>query len=405
MKYRVFALMGAIALGAGAMLQAQDYDDIYYDASKPATSQASKAKTAEPAKTIAVYGNVPERYEAVARSNYRVERDEDEYNRRGTQQYQPQFEVDINGDTIYFDNDSIYDEDAFANTRLIERFYNPDIVVLSSDDELVELYYNETPTINLIIGSDWGYSSYGWYSSYYYDPWYSGWYYPWHGCNYWYRWYDPWYSPFYYTGYASPYWHWGWHYSPWYRTGWGWDYAWHNNWVPSHDRWRPSTGRHSWNTGSTTGHRVGLADNRNARTRVGLDTGSRSGIAPRGNNGNRPTGVGSRPSTATTRGGGNMGTRRSSGVTTRSSSGTSGVRSSSTGTRSYDGGSRSSYGGSRSSGSSYGGSRSSGSSYGGSRSSGSSTRSSGGSYGGSRGGYSGGGSSHGGSSGGGTRRR
>ncbi|MBQ9555949.1 MAG: hypothetical protein IJV05_06975 [Muribaculaceae bacterium] len=408
MKYRVFALLGALALGAGAILQAQDYDDIYYDASKSTTTQATTSK-AKPAKTVAVYGEVPDRYATAARSNYRLERDEDEYNRRGTVAVQPSFEVDINGDTIYFDNDSIYDDDAFANTRRIERFYNPDIVLLSTDDQLVELYYDESPTINLIVGSDWSYASYGWSS--WHDPW---WYNSWYSGWYWNRWYDPWYSPFYY-GYRSPYWHWGWHYSPWYRTGWGWDYAWHGWHGNTYWNTRPAGGRHhgtnyNWTTG-TSAHRAGLGTNRNGRTPSGVNLGSRSGMTSRGTGTNRGSGIGTRPGTGTTRNNGNMGTRQGS-PSTRSGSGTSGVRSSST-TRSYSGGSssyggsRSSYGSSRSSsGLSYGGSR--GSYNSGSRSSSSSSssyggsRSSSGSYGGS---HSSGGGSHGGSAGGGGRRR
>ena len=188
MKYRVLALLGMMALSAGALLQAQDYDDIYYDASK---STKAVTKTAKTAKTEAVYGQVPEKYQVAAQDNYRIERDVDEYNRRGAFEptYERSFEVDINGDTIYFDNDTIYEE-SFANTRRIERFYNPDIVILSDDDDLVELYYDESPTINLIVGTDWGYGSYyGWgYASSYY-PWYTGWYYPWYT-----GWYEPWYT-------------------------------------------------------------------------------------------------------------------------------------------------------------------------------------------------------------------
>ena len=198
MKYRILGLLGVMALTAGS-LQAQDYDDIYYDASKAQPTTKTKVKAEKPAKTVAVYGDVPERYKLVVKDNYREERDVDEYNRRGA--YEPKYEVDINGDTIYFDGDSVmYDDDMFANTRRIERFYNPDIVILSDDDDLVELYYDESPTINLIVGSDWAYSSYGWSSSYY--PWYTGWYEPW---------YSDWYSPWYY-GWYSP-WRYGW-YSP-----------------------------------------------------------------------------------------------------------------------------------------------------------------------------------------------
>lgn len=405
MKYRVFALMGMLAIAAGSLIQAQDYDDIYYDASKSTTGETKSSKSTKamtPTRTVAVYGEVPERYSVTAGSNYRVERDDDEYNRRGA--YDPDslaYEVDINGDTIF--------EEAFANTRRIERFYNPDIVILSDDDELVELYYDESPTINLIVGSDWGYGSYyspyySWgYGSYYY-PWYTGWYDPWYIG---YGWYSPWrwHSPWYYGS-----WHWGWHYSPWYRTGWGWDYAWHPGWGGRHwNDWTGTTSVHPSRPGygrpagvNLGGSRVGLATNRNGRSRVGADAGNRNGISPRGGDGNRPSGVGSSTSRsrggyATGRGGGNMGSRGSSGVTGRS-----GVsRSSSGGSRSYSG---SSSGGSRSysGGSSSGGSRS----YSGGSSSGGS-RSSGGSYsgGGSRSGGSSGGGSHGGSSGGGSGSR
>ena len=107
--------------------------------------------------------------------------------------------MDINGDPIYYLGDSISDE-AFANTRLIERFYNPDIVILSDDDDLVELYYDESPSVSLIIGSDWGYGSY--WSSYY--PWYSwGSYYPWYTS------YGPYYT-YYHRGWGYGY------YRPWY---------------------------------------------------------------------------------------------------------------------------------------------------------------------------------------------
>ena len=78
MKYRIFTLLGLLALGGGSFLQAQDYDDIYYDASKskPTTTVVT------PAKTVAVYGDVAETYKVAAKSNYRDERDVDEYNRR-----------------------------------------------------------------------------------------------------------------------------------------------------------------------------------------------------------------------------------------------------------------------------------------------------------------------------------
>lgn len=406
MKYRIFTLVGLLALSAGTILQAQDYDDIYYDASSSKKGEAKTTKVVKPAKTVTVYGEVPEKYKVAVQDNYRTDRDIDEYNRRGA--YELNYEVDINGDTIWFNGDSIYDDDMFANTRRIERFYNPDIVILSDDDDLVELYYSESPTVNLIIGSDWGYADYGWgYSSYF--PWYSRRaYYPWY-----YTWYDPWYyswySPWYYHSYwyGPRLWNWSyWGYRPWSNVGWGW-HGWHDNWAHN-THWnngRPSRPGgytdHGWRD---RGGRVGLANNRNGRGRVSAGTASgpsRNGISSSGNGGTRGSSVGrngasGRGGYATGRGG-NMGSRNGGGVTSRNS----GVSRSSN-SSGVSRGSSSSYGGSRSSGHSggsySGGSRSSGSYSGGSHSSG-------GSYsGGSSRGSSGGGS-HGGSSGGGGRRR
>ena len=401
MKYRLLTLLGLLAFSAGSMMQAQDYDDIYYDASKSSTSTTKeKTKVVKPVKTIAVYGDVPETYKVTAQSNYRVERDEDEYNRHG--EYAPQYEVDINGDTVY------YDEETFANTRRIERFYNPDVVILSDDDDLVELYYDESPTINLFIGDDWGFGpSYGWASSYY--PWYTyDSYYPWY-----YGWYGPWYYPWRYGWYSSYYWHGYWNY---YRPGWihGWDHwAWDGGWH-NHGYWNDHHNRPIYNNShSGTGidrRRVGLATNRNGRGRVDAAAPhtNRNSIAARGADRTSRSGVGtatnrSRGGYASSRGGGNMGSRNSSGVTPRSSGS---VSRSSGGSRSYSG-SSGSYSGGRSSSSSSSGSawRGSPSSSSGSSYSGGGRGSGGGSYSGS----SGGGSSHsgssGGSSGGGGRRR
>ena len=398
MKYRILGLLGVMALTAGSLL-AQDYDDIYYDASK--APKTTKVKVETPVKTAAVYGEVPERYKVVVKDNYREERDVDEYNRRGADE--PQYEIDINGDTIYMDS-TFVDDDMFANTRRIERFYNPDIVILSDDDDLVELYYDESPTINLIVGSDWSYASYGWAGSYY--PWYTGWYSPWYD-----RYFDPWYySPWHY-GWYTPYnygfWHsyyWGWNYHPWWSySNWYWSGG-HWGWPGGHHYadWgthRPGGKPHYGNNLYSDHRRGGLAPNRNGRSRVDA-TGSRNQVSSRGSGSSRSSSGVGLPGSRNRSGGvssrsGNMGSRNSSGVSTRSSG-------------SYSGGSRSSgsySGGSRSSGSYSGGSRSSSSSgsySGGSRSSSSSGSYSSGSSGGSR---SSGGGSHGGSSGGGGRRR
>ena len=380
MKYRVLTLLGLMALSAATIVQAQDYDDIYYDASSSKSTEGKTVKVVKSAKTVAVYGEVPETYKVAANNNYRVERDVDEYNRRGGE-YESNYEVDLNGDTIF--------EDAFANTRRIERFYNPDIVILSDDEDLVELYYDESPSINLIIGSDAFYGFYGWNWASSYYPWYSwGSYYPWG-----YAWNDPWftfnygwYRPIYYTGY-----HWGWGIHNWHNPHWwagfyGWD-NWHYSPHNHAAEWgfRPRPERVHGYSGGSTHKNVGLADNRNTRSRVG----GRSATGSRGDNMGRSSapnrnrgGIASSRSSS-----GNMGSRSSSGVSRSSSvSRSSGVsRSSSSSSVSR---SSSSSGASRSSGSYSSGSRSSGSYSSGSSSS---SRSSGGGGGGSRGGSSGGG--------------
>ncbi len=415
-KYRVFALLGVMALTAGSLM-AQDYDDIYYDSSKSSKNATKKVEKA--AKTTVIYGEVPEKYKVVAQDNYQVERDEDEYNRRGA--YDPSnvnYEVDINGDTIY--------EEAFANTRRIERFYNPDIVILSDDDDLIELYYDESPSVNLIIGSD-SFSYYGWdtplYSSFY--PWYTGWYSPWHTPWYYHRsWYSLYNWDYGYYSWYSPYYGWGGPYYGWY----GWRPYW-NNWYPG-DLWaynhHYSSYPHNYGIGgrsqSLIGSRIGLASNRNGRDRVSYGAGTnRNHIASK--DGNRPSNIGKgRNGYANNRNSGNITTRNSS-PTTRSSQS---VNRSSAGDRTYSTRSSSSYGGNRSSGSTYrssgsgsysggssrssggysgGSSRSSGSYSGGSSSRSSGSYSGGGYSGGSSGSRSSGGGSRGGSSGGGGHRR
>ena len=383
MKYRFLALFGLLALSAGAVMQAQDYDDIYYDASK---SASATTKVVKQSKTVSAYGEVPERYKVVANSNYRIERDEDEYNRRGA--FEPTFEVDITGDTIYLDS-AYVDDEAFANTRRIERFYNPDVVILSDDDDLVELYYDESPSVNLVVGTDLGLAaSYGWASSYY--PWYTGWYpyytyySPWN-----YGWYDYW-SPYWNSAWSYHYWYrptlWGWShwgYRPsWYAYNWGWDYGHHGYPAYHHDNYRG----HNTHFGPRDSKpRVGLASNRNPNGRVDRSGNNRNrGISTPAGTSRSGSGSSVRGGYATNRGG-NISTNRSRAATSRSSS----VGSRSGSSPSYSSGSvsRSSSSTSRSS-SSYGGSRSSSS---GSYSSGSSSRGSSGGYSGGGGGSRGGG--------------
>ncbi len=385
MKYRFIALIGLLALSAGAVMQAQDYDDIYYDASKSASGTTQAVKATKQSKTIAVYNEIPEKYKVAANENYRVERDEDEYNRRGA--YDPTYEIDINGDTIF--GDTIYEE-SFANTRRIERFYNPDIVILSDDDDLVELYYDESPSINLIVGTDVGLmASYGWSNSFY--PWYTDWY-PYYSPYYspWYAgWHDPW-SPYWYSPWSYR-WRgpslWGWHYwgyRPW-TVGWGYHYGWDNwAWHGGYTRpgYRPD-GRHGMDNWRGRNTHVGLSSNRNRNTGINRGGTTRTGIASRPTTPSRSSGSTVRGGYTTSRGG-NIGNTRttSRGIdnvgntrTTSRGVGSSSIsRSSSTTPRST-----SSYGGSYGSSRGSSGSYSGGGSYGGGSRGGSSGGSSGGS--------------------------
>ena len=445
-------MMGVVALSAASLVvQAQDYDDIYYDGSSSKVEPSTVAVTTpsrQPVRSTGAYAkDQPAAYKVTVQKNYQAERDVDEYNRRGLSEYDPM-------DTTY-----IEDEGTFANTQRIERFYNPDIVVSSNDADLIELYYDDAPSVNLIIGSNWGYTPrVGWgiaYGSYWYDPWYT--------------WYDPfyygyygWYRPYYsWYGWHSPYWYsswgWGWH-RPYYSWGWGGGYyhggyhhggyyhggGHHNDWGyrPNGGGRRPgdsrsllsgparrvsqsnaasSTPRSTSRTGVSGmtrsgsnygGTRSGSMSSGRTRPTTGTTSGTTmSNSRSRASVGN--VGSASRQSGSSSTYGGSMRNSRPSsagntgGYSSRSSSSSS-ARTYSPSSSSY-GGSRSSssYGSSRSS-SSYGSSRS-GSSYGSSRSS-SSSHSSGGYSGGSSrgggGGFSGGGGggSRGGGGGGGGRR-
>ena len=229
MKLRVLTLLGVLALGAGTVIHAQDYDDIYYDGSKTTTAVKKETKRVETTKTRT---EVPTRYKVTVEKNYQTERDVDEYNRRGG------IYAQLDNDTLYLDSLAYDDQSMFGKTQRIERFYNPDVVVLSDDDELVELYYDNAPTVNLVIGSNYGYSPrVGWgigYGSYWYDPWYSL--------------YDPFYDPWYYSGWYG--WHrpyYGWH-TPWYYSYWGWGNPWHGVYTGWYG-WGHPWGGHYWGGG------------------------------------------------------------------------------------------------------------------------------------------------------------
>ena len=209
MSYKFLSLIGALLLGCGCAM-AQDFeDDIYYDGSSNAKSTKTKVVTKTYSTSTDYYGDLSTQVTPL--SGVVNGRDIDEYNRRT--------------DGYYMDDDTVYlDDETFANTRRIERFHNPDVVIRSNDPELIEYYFDNTPTVNLIVGTDWSWGPYwgwGWRSAYY-DPWYSwgwGWYSPWR-YSYWYDW--GWYGGYRYHPWS--YWGrpWGGWYGGWSRPWGGW---------------------------------------------------------------------------------------------------------------------------------------------------------------------------------------
>lgn len=383
MNYKFLSLIAAMLLGCGCAM-AQNYeDDIYYDgSSEPSTTKVKVTRQSTMPNTY--YGEMST---TVTPINGVVNgRDIDEYNRRT--------------DRYYAEDDTVYLEDeAFANTRRIERYHNPEIVIRSNDPDLIEYYFDNTPSVNLIVGTTWGWGpSWGWgWRSAYYDPWYSwGW---------------GWYSPWYYSSWYDWGWYGGYRYHPWSYWGrpWGGWYGWHNGW---HSGWYNGGYAHGGHyQGGVRGRRPGL-NYHGDRGNSGHGYASAPGRGINGrsvNRGNRPMNHGN-IGTASTNYGGNTGrtsTMRPGGRTAHGnlggntyggSSSTGRVYSTpSTPTRSISGGSRSGgyTGGSRSSGGYTGGSRSSGGFSGGSHGGGGGF-SGGGSRGGGGGSHGGGGGSHGG---------
>lgn len=378
--------MAVLALGAGGMMHAQDWDDIYYDGSKSTT-----VKTEKPASTK-VTASTPATTKVTVERFYQNDRDVDEYNRRGDYE---QLAGEFGDSTYTYEGTADFETGStFSNTQRIERFYNPDVVVLSDDADLIELYYNDTPSVNLIIGTNYATSGWGWGSPYHrytrwYDPWYLDYYF-----------YDPWYRPYWYGYSYGPrlwgwnYWHTGWYgwggyYGSWY---WGrpyyWDYGYrhhggywgHNNWHSGGHGYRPN-GRQPGD------HRSLLSNNHGHSTNNGQLSGRRGAHSAPGTGGTMSGRT--RPNTSS----GNVGTMNR----TRPTTGNVTPRGSNYGGRTssgYSGGSSRNHRSSSSSGSSSRSytPRTGGSSHGGGYSGGGSSRGGGGGYsGGGGGGRSGGG--------------
>lgn len=278
----------AMVLVAGGILStpAQSFydDDIYYNASKVKKEKQEATQKAAEKKAKANY--VPNKsVDYPGADTYTVQgdslRDVDEYNRRTP-----------SGSSVA-DGSISGNDDTFAYTRRIEKFYNPSIVDDSGDENLQYLYYSseaereqkeDVTNVNIYVESpSWGWSSYWpYYSSYAWGP---SW-----AWNSWYGW-------------TSPSWSWYWNFGP----SWAWGPSWSWTWGPS---WGcgPSWG---WGPALPPPHRPGWGGHGPGWNRPPVRPGQQMGNRP--GFGNRPggnTSLGPRPSRPTTGGNAAVSTRR-----------------------------------------------------------------------------------------------
>ncbi len=262
MKLRQFALLSlAVAFTHSAI--AQNHDDIYYDSSK----DEKKNVTGDAKENVVIVDVNPENINqdvvfdyfsddqtANWHNNIVENRDVDEYNRRDVSLVQDSL---LAGDTISIDT-TMMSGDSFQYTERIRRFHNPDIIIESNDDELVDLYVYTRPEVNLVIGTPTYYvspfSSGLYFSSWAYDPWFYDFYYPW---------YDPWYYR------PSWYWSWSWWGPSWWGPSYHIHYHYHGYPGPVFNH-RPAT----W--ASSGRHNIGYRGNRpiGSTSRPGYATGS-----------------------------------------------------------------------------------------------------------------------------------
>jgi len=285
--YKSLSIMLLLAAMASSTAVAQSYydDDIYYDASKDVKKKETPAKanntavqaqqskyqylTATDGSVYVVdeYGNAyPVTAQDIPGSDlYTVytdnSRDVDEYNRR--YRYTDSIPVDS------------LSRDTFANTRMIEKFSNPEIVSGSNDEALIEYYAATQPAqINVYVDTP-AYYGWGW-SSPYYSPY-----------GYWNAWgWDPWY---YGPGWYRPYYSWSWGWGPSWSWSWGPSWAWGPGWYPGYRPGRPLP------PVSPGAHRPAYPGNNIAHSTGGYRgnaTGTRPGGSYRGNAGSRPSTVG-----------------------------------------------------------------------------------------------------------------
>lgn len=281
-------IFGIVAVGAllcsSSPAFGQDYDDIYYNPSKAKTQPKKEVKVTRSTtttKTTTTYTPTPD-YAASGTYDFNTGslRDVDEYNRHS---------VTPSDNVIVQTGDTVIDGEEFQYTRRIERFHNPDVVVNTNDEDLIDYYYSIEPTastsVNVYVNANpwttW-ISPFTWsspYYSYWNWGWYNSWYNPWYA-SYWpslsWGWYDPWYS-----------WSWG----P--TFGWGWgggwypgppypNHGWVNNWWPTgtgagSSRPHPSTSRPAAGTGIAS---AGGGYNNNNAVRPGSGAGTITGNTP-----------------------------------------------------------------------------------------------------------------------------
>jgi len=264
MKTRFIPLLVALLIGSIGYVSAQDYDDdIYYNPSKDKTNTVKKQP-----KTVVTDYPAADAYTPASTASTM---DVDAYNRRG----------------IFANESANATSDAsssasFANTRNIERFYNPQVVTESDDESLAQLYYSEPAnvTININTPDYWGYPYYGtYYPTYFWGYPRASWYY-----NNWY--YNSWAWNF------GPSWSWSW--------GWGPSWSWYPSWSWGHGHYYPAHHHHAWvnrpsgNVRPAYNHRSGSGSIGNSRPAYrndgtsGYRPGNRYNNSGNSNSGYRP---------------------------------------------------------------------------------------------------------------------
>ena len=224
-------------------------DDIYYDASKAKKEQAEKHKKAAAERVAREYGQDYTTYGFSAPSTAHTMPGSDTYivntgNSRDVDEYNRRYSYGSNGveqtDSISLNALTAGD---FSNTRRIERFYNPEIISGSNDENLKGYYYSTQqaePQSSVIINLNVD----PLYSSYYNNPWspWNSWGYTYYTPSYWNWGYNPWYGP-------SWSWNWGW--NSWYGPSWSWNWGWGGWNDPWYHPWHPG---HGWHPGHWAGH-------------------------------------------------------------------------------------------------------------------------------------------------------